>query len=421
MTRKPNRWPAWIALLLAVAAGVTWYFLRPGPPEPLPPPGALSDLAEPPDWSQLEPFQETITREQFEALLDFPFTMSERWREFIDIDDRSAKIATGENGPFELRFATAGQAARPPRYWRRASDLPPAPSDRPLEGVHVAIDAGHLGGTWAKMEERWFQVGESKPVTEGDLTLKVAQLLKLRLETLGARVSMVRDSTEPLTDWRPEKLREAGHVKLPDDASKGEFQRLAERLFYRTAEIRARARKVNEELHPDLVLCLHLNAEEWGIPGTPTLVAKNHFHILVNGAYTDGEVALADQRFEMLQRLLQGVHAEEAALAETAATVFARQTGLPAYQYKKDSLRARKVGATYYVWARNLLANRLYHCPVLFYEPYVMNSSEVHARIQAGDYEGTRKVAGAERPSIFREYADAVAKGLSLYYQTERP
>ena len=108
----------------------------------------------------------------------------------------------------------------------------------------------------------------------------------------------------------------------------------------------------------------------------------------------------------MLQRLLQGIHAEEAALAETAAIVFARRAGLPAYQYKKDSLRARKIGATYYVWARNLLANRLYHCPVLFYEPYVMNSSEVHARIQAGDYQGTRKVAGAERPSIFREYAD---------------
>lgn len=411
----------WIALLLAVAAGVTWYFLRPEPPTPLPPPGALSDLAEAPDWSRLDPFQESITRERFEALLNSTFTMSERWREFIELDNGSARIATGTDAPYVLHFAAPDDSGPiPPRFWRPASELGPAPAGRPLEGIHVAIDAGHLGGEWARMEERWFKVGEHKPVTEGDLTLLVARLLKPRLEALGARVSMVRDNTEPLTDWRPEKLREAGHVKLPDDASKGEFQRLAERLFYRAAEIRARARKVNDELKPDLVLCLHLNAEAWGIPGTPTLVDRNHFHILVNGAYTDGEVALADQRFEMLHRLLQGIHAEEAAVAETAAGVFAKQTALPAYQYKKDSLRARRIGDTNYVWARNLLANRLYDCPVLFYEPYVMNSKEVHARIQAGDYQGLRKIAGADRPSIFREYADAVAAGLCAYYGSRR-
>ena len=67
-----------------------------------------------------------------------------------------------------------------------------------------------------------------------------------------------------------------------------------------------------------------------------------------------------------------------------------------------------------------LLANRLCRCPVLFYEPYVMNSGEVHARIQAGDYPGERTVAGARRRSIFREYADAVAEGLRRHYQQAR-
>lgn len=49
-----------------------------------------------------------------------------------------------------------------------------------------------------------------------------------------------------------------------------------------------------------------------------------------------------------------------------------------------------------------------------------MNSREVFERIQAGDYEGTRPVAGAERPSIFREYADAVAEGLVHHYKDRR-
>jgi hypothetical protein len=49
-----------------------------------------------------------------------------------------------------------------------------------------------------------------------------------------------------------------------------------------------------------------------------------------------------------------------------------------------------------------------------------MNSKDVFARIQAGDYEGTRNINGVERKSIFREYADSVAEGLVDYYRQAR-
>ena len=49
-----------------------------------------------------------------------------------------------------------------------------------------------------------------------------------------------------------------------------------------------------------------------------------------------------------------------------------------------------------------------------------MNDRTVYERIQAGDYEGTRPVAGKERKSIFREYADGVAEGLRAYYASSR-
>ena len=42
------------------------------------------------------------------------------------------------------------------------------------------------------------------------------------------------------------------------------------------------------------------------------------------------------------------------------------------------------------------------------------------ARIQAGDYEGTKEIDGVARKSIFREYADSVADGLSEYYSETR-
>jgi len=44
----------------------------------------------------------------------------------------------------------------------------------------------------------------------------------------------------------------------------------------------------------------------------------------------------------------------------------------------------------------------------------------VFARIQAGDYEGTRNINGVKRKSIFREYADSVTNGLIEYYSKAR-
>lgn len=379
-------------------------------------------LAPRPDWTALEIYQKTISREDFERLLTTVFTTGSAWETCIAIDEEGASIQTGntpDEGIFRLHFAVPGEETKTPRDWRTTGELPPASADKPLGGMKIAIDPGHIGGTWAKMEERWFTVGEGTPVCEGDMTLHVANLLKPRLEALGATVSLVRSKPEPITPARPEALRTLAQDTAPED-SPAALQRLAERLFYRTAEIRARAELVNQTLKPDLVLCLHFNAEAWGDPNNPTLVDRTHLHLLLNGAYNDEEVRLADQRFALLKKLLQRSHEEEVSVGSTVADSFAKASGLPPYLYQPESLNVRAIPDQPYLWARNLLANRLYDCPVIFMEPYVMNSTIDYARIQAGDYEGVREINGRAQPSILREYADALAEGLAKHYSQGR-
>jgi hypothetical protein len=289
-----------------------------------------------------------------------------------------------------------------------------------LDRLHIAIDPGHIGGEWAAIEERWMKAGDHPPVQEGDMTLLVAQLLKPRLESFGAKVTLVREKNEPVTPLRPDALMSVAQRSTPDDDSPAALRLLAERLFYRTAEIRARAKIVNETIKPDLVLCLHFNAEDWGEAANPTFVDHTHFHILLNGAYTDGEIAMADQRFAMLDKLLGGTHQEEATVGATVADVFGSRTALPPYLYPPDSPTVRPVNGHPYLWARNLLANRLYACPVIFMEPYLMNSTIDHPRLVAGDYEGLREINGRMQPSIFREYADALAEGMREHYLSVR-
>lgn len=382
----------------------------------------LNPLAPKPDWSDLDKYQQSMTRSDFLYLLDSVYAPHGAWKSYIDIGKTSASIRTRTGAPpYVLQFAPAANAARPAsRYWRAKAQMPARPEGRPLAGIRIAIDPGHIGGKWAKMEERWFRIENSDPVTEGDMTLAVAKLLVPRLEALGAQVWLTRTKTNPVTPVRPKSLAKAAAQSLADKgeaATSVAIQHESELLFYRVSEIRHRAELVNEAIRPDLVLCLHFNAEAWGDPARPTLTDKNHMHLLVNGCFTAKELAYDDMRFTMLRKLLSRAYREELAVSGSVASAMARATNLPPYEYQlTDS--ALKVGS--FVWARNLAANRLFECPVVFIEPYVMNSKPVFDRIQAGDYEGRKAVDGRMQKSIYREYADGIVAGLVAYYTSNK-
>jgi hypothetical protein len=416
---------------LLVAAAGAFLFAATAPAQ------RLSALAPPPDWNELEAFQETITRAEFARLLDTIYAPHQAAAGLIEIGEQAAVIRRNltPGDTFTLRFANDEPATKPvPRFWRPKSALPRnADPNRPLAGIRISLDPGHLGGKWAQMEERWFRLGESTPVVEGDLTLRVAQLLPPQLLALGAQVSLVRGEPGPTTPTRPESLRAAARKDLalegianppeayssrddPQRATSVQFR--SELLFFRTAEIRHRALMVNTQFQPDLVVCLHLDADAWADPQTPTFTPGNHLHALINGAYSAAELRNDDVRHDMLLKLL-GRTAETELGANTAIVqALARRLALPPRIYTSDI--AIRAGPGPYVWARNLLANRLYCCPVVFLEPYIMNSRETWERVQAGEYEGERVVADSLRPSLCHEYADAVVEALCDFFR-DRP
>ena len=396
----------------------------------------LSPLTSAPDWTRLEAFHETITRDEFQRLLDTVYAPGGAAAGMIVVRENEAAIlkTLTPAGPFVLRFAKdAASAKAPPRNWRAASALPPAPAGRPLDGVRLALDPGHIGGDWALMEGRSFQLGKDNPVREGDMTLLVAQLAAPQLRALGAEVSLVREAGVPSSPFTIDALRPAARKELllmavvsPRENYDGERDPLkvntvqwqAERLFYRIAEIHERARRVREKIRPDLTVCIHFNADDWNDPENPIFTQKEDLHVMVSGCLSAGELRFDDQRFEMLLRLLTRSHAEELAAAMPMAKALADATGLPPFTYFGGN--AVRAGANEYVWARNLLANRIFECPVVYLEPYRMNSEVTYTRIQAGDYEGEREVAGKMRRSIFREYADGIVAGVRAYYAAAR-
>jgi N-acetylmuramoyl-L-alanine amidase len=362
------------------------------------------------DWYALERYQQTITRPDFDRLVSQIYAPSGALTNYLIFDTNSVTVCSTPaktNALFTLRFAFSRSAVVP-----HASAI-----------SRIVLDPGHIGGQWARMEERFFVRNNGRPVQEAVLNLMVARLLKPQLESTGTAVFLSKNSLEPVTEKRPEDFRAEAEryaatlgrfstfPSLEREAAVADAARKrAELLFYRSAEIAARSRRINEELKPDLTVCIHFNAVEWN--ECHYLVDDNRLVLFVHGNYLNNELADDDQKFRLFAKLLERSHVVELSAAEALASALASATMLPPVEYGLNS-GAIRVGANPYVYARNLAANRLVDGPVVYLEPYYMNNRIVYQRIQLGDYEGTRRVDGQPYKSIFREYADAVAAGLN--------
>jgi N-acetylmuramoyl-L-alanine amidase len=392
------------------------------------PSSRLTTLAKPPVWSKLDPHQRTMTRSEFQNLINGVYSLDGAFWKYADIGDDSVTLYsdTARTIPlYQYYFAADRESARPrPRAFFPES-APAVPDEtKPLAGMTICLDPGHLGGEWSRMEERYFRLGEDNPIEEAALNLLTCERIAEGLQTLGARVVWTKRNFEPCTAYRPSDLLGDSLKSLVDTGdwprhpvTKEKLETIvrkrAELLFYRVAEIRGRARQV-ESLAPDLTICVHYNAAEWGNPDQPQLVETSRLVYFVNGAYSETELAYEDQKFELLRRLLDGTHPLELAATEAVASRMAAVFQMPPEVYKGSKTIVR-VGSNDYVFARNLLASRMYAGPVVFAEGPYMNARDTYPRLLAGDYEDEREINGQNRRSIHRDYAQAVVEGVVDY------
>lgn len=406
----------------------------------------LSPLAPTPDWSVLKAYDGTISRKEFARLVDQVYSFDGAFWNYAIIDDKSVSIfsdAAKKQLLFTLHFASseATAAARPYAYKTQAVSKDPA---RPLKGLRIALDPGHIGGDWAQLEARYFKLGDDPSVEEAKLNMITCERLAELLQADGADIVWAKHGYDPVTNLRPDDLhREAiaalaqtGSIKpgsgytpsflfgiaLPRPfkqkngmaAAQSRIDNEAALLFYRVAEIRARGERVNKQ-HPDLTICVHYNADDWGDPDKPTLTGHSRLVIFTNGAYEKSELAYDDYKYDMLRKLL-----DRTAVQEERGCALVGQSMLDTFKYPPEiypgTYFAHHVTDVPSVYARDLLANRIYHGPVIYCEGPYMNARDAYYRIIAGDYLGLKTIQGQSVPSIYREYAGSVERGVLKYF-----
>ncbi len=130
-------------------------------------------LPTPNEWFPIDLYQGTITRQQFEQKLHTLYDPFGAFTPYLDIDDSRVVVypsAKDHRVPqFVLHFAPPNQPRSPIRWFRTPAEFRAEthPIDKPLNGLRVAIDPGHIGGPWAQMEERSTRYHGSAPGAGG--------------------------------------------------------------------------------------------------------------------------------------------------------------------------------------------------------------------------------------------------------------
>ena len=161
------------------------------------------------------------------------------------------------------------------RYWRTPEEIRAEHTEGalPLDGLHLALDPGHIGGRWAEDEGRHFRIAEEDYyVCEGELVLEVAQRVKDELVALGCEVTLLREENLQVNPRSPIDYLELAAEQVPEPkeqtvAALWEYGRAlqgrAVRLSIVTGELVERTRLVNQEIQPDALISLHINAAAW--------------------------------------------------------------------------------------------------------------------------------------------------------------
>jgi len=389
------------------------------------------------EWAALSRFDGRMSRARFEEGLQTIFDPFGGLRSFLKITDSSVEVFS--TPVQETRLATIGFATTqqpPPVRPSPGGPTPESGLSNSLQGLTLMIDPADIGGAWGPMENRSSYYRGYGRIQEGDLNLLVSKLLAERLRQLGAAVYVTRDSSEPVCKASipevakivPSVLSERPYILAGTFRSRTRnirksspiYERIvAEVLLTKNLEARARAEMSAGTIKPDLTIVLQFDAS----PASRHLkLAKINRNILfIEGAYTARELTKDPrQRYRLLTKLLQDVTPTETLAAIAIANRLSEATGFPPVGYG-DSKTTRAIEGSPYVVARNLLLPREHEGPVVVTEPYFMNEPVTLQRLLAGDFEGVRDFGGQQLPSIYREYADAVANGLLDAFSATKP
>lgn len=312
-------------------------------------------------------------------------------------EDKAAKLPE-----FTLRFGSKEKAAQAFPSFENPHT--------PLKGLRVAIDPGHIGGRFARLEEKYVHMlpNEEKGIyqeiefNEGELAVLTAKKLAQKLKSLGAKVLLTKTSAgDPVVkkdyeSWLENDFDSAVSV-LVQRQTDPLLQEKEEQYWkteapptqvfkstYNFLDIERRAELINA-FAPHVTITCHYNLglgydSDGYTPGTKT----DYTLFFIPGAFQKGNLkdetfrksSLKNERsrYEFVRLLVTDDIEQSLKLASIAKEYTKQILKLPIATSPGFGLKATYPVEVPGVFHRNLMMTRLVHGPILYCEPFLQDN-----------------------------------------------
>lgn len=358
------------------------------------------------DYSDFDSYQGKLCRQQIEKRLKKYLLKDESISSYLVLSDEELTLYNGPDKKVEYRLKLSSTSQKV-GFKKRKN----------LVGVRVAIDPGHLGGSYARIEERFIDIPPSLErahriqFDEGTLSFLTAVYLKILLEKEGAIVMITREGigqaayTENFFDWLK------NHPEHWDRTS------TLSKLFnsaYKFLDLRARAEKINA-FEPDLTLVIHYNSHhvEEGNSSNNSVTSKNYNMVMIPGAFCQGELKTQEARYEFLRLLVAGGLEESFRLSRSVLKQFTHHLQVPVIAQSDGGHYLNRVALEVKegIFARNLALTRMVHSPVCYGESLIQNNIDECLNLYRCDF----VIAGRKCSSRIKQVAEAYFEGVKDY------
>jgi N-acetylmuramoyl-L-alanine amidase len=359
-------------------------------------------------WNELAPFRQMILHNERKTA--FEFYSSKGNRRFSDSEIKQLNQLA--EAPYEKRFA----------------------SSKPLGGLRIAIDPGHIASDMemAKIESRFVELrmpdGSGLSFCEGDLTLSTALLIKEKLEKDGAVVFLTRSrgntGADGLTfrEWRKWKLPSLLKEKFKGTGSEKTIQYWTKQApegkvyqeFFLKYDLDLRASLINQ-FQPDLTVVIHFNAAPkkpvWDKP-----VNENFNMVFMPGAFLKNELSAPQFRYDFMRMLILDNLNESARFSGLVLDEFVRKLNVPAIPEKNDImyLNRSSIFVRNGVYARNLGLCRLINSPMCYGESLYQDNVKEAVLLSKNDSWNNKPAWRITR------VADAYYDAISTYFKSRK-
>lgn len=345
-------------------------------------------------------------------------------RGFQDRDSKEVK-------DFEVPLASSDDARLKDFEIRLAKAASSNPVERPLAGLRIALDPGHMGGdAWYRRTGKYVHDGKGRVIREGVIALQTALLLEEELTRLGAEVMLTRRTLDPVSELPYSEFSVAEFARKELQASTLQnwflsllgrhpdgpvlyraFERSREikalfsesrrsQYFILRADLDARAEKI-AAFKPDISLVIHYDVLPSGGDGHG-LSPKNlrRTKVYVPGAFMRDEFSTREARRDFTHHLLdRGAWSESVKLSHAIVRENERSLGLEPDPHGGSSATTRILPGVY---SRNLsLTRRLTGHAMSYLEILFYNSPDEFAALSRTKH--PMRIDGEDHP-----YSDRV-------------